>query len=130
MPSIRRSIRAQLVIAAGAALVLVVSTSIVSAQADPVYPSAPQVKAAQAAVRDKAAQIAVVEGKLAASNIRLVAVQTAAEVAAEKYNLSRILLAERADAAKAAAGHAAAAQKTAGIASVKLGLRYFVPKTM
>ena len=97
------------------------TTSIVSAQADPVYPSAPQVKAAQAAVGDKAAQIAVVEGQLAASNARLVAVQTAAEVAAEKYNLARILLQERTDAAKAAAERAAAAQKTAGIASDKLG---------
>ena len=121
MPSTRKSIRAQLVIATGAALALVVTTSIVSAQADPVYPSAPQVKAAQAAVGDKAAQIAVVEGQLAASNARLVAVQTAAEVAAEKYNLARIQLRERTDAAKAAAERAAAAQKTAGIASDKLG---------
>ena len=47
--------------------------------------------------------------------------QTAAEVAAEKYNLARILLGERTDAAKAAAERAAAAQKTAGIASDKLG---------
>jgi cell wall-associated NlpC family hydrolase len=99
----------------------VVTTSIVSAQADPVSPSAGQVKAAKAAVGDKAAQIAVVEGQLAASNARLVAVQTAAEVAAEKYNLARILLQERTDAAKAAAARAAAAQKTAGIASDKLG---------
>jgi cell wall-associated NlpC family hydrolase len=98
-----------------------VTTSIVSAQADPVYPSAPQVKAAKAAAGDKAAQIAVVEGQLAASNARLVAVQTAAEVAAEKYNLARILLQERTDAAKAAAARAVAAQKTAGIASDKLG---------
>jgi cell wall-associated NlpC family hydrolase len=98
-----------------------VTTSIVSAQADPVYPSAPQVKAAKAAAGDKAAQIAVVEGQLAASNARLVAVQTAAEVAAEKYNLARIQLQERTDAAKAAAERAAAAQKTAGIASDKLG---------
>jgi len=121
VPSTRKSIWAQLVITAGAALALVVTTSIVSAQADPVYPSAPQVKAAKAAVRDKAAQIAVVEGQLAASNARLVAVQTAAEVAAEKYNLARIQLRERTDAAKAAAERAAAAQKTAGIASDKLG---------
>ena len=121
VPSTRKSIRAQLVIATGAALALVVTTSIVSAQADPVYPSAPQVKAAKAAAGDKAAQIAVVEGHLKASNARLVAVQTAAEVAAEKYNLARILLQERTDAAKAAAERAAAAQKTAGIASDKLG---------
>ena len=121
MPSTRNSIRVQLVISAGVALALVVTTSIVSAQADPVYPSAPQVKAAKAAAGDKAAQIAVVEGQLAASNARLVAVQTAAEVAAEKYNLARILLQERTDAAKAAAARAVAAQKTAGIASDKLG---------
>ena len=121
MPSTRKSIRAQLVIATGAALALVVTTSIVSAQADPVYPSAPQVKAAKAAAGDKAAQIAVVEGHLKVSNARLVAVQTAAEVAAEKYNLARIQLQERTDAAKAAAERAAAAQKTAGIASDKLG---------
>jgi cell wall-associated NlpC family hydrolase len=113
--------RAKLVIATGAALALVVTTSIVSAQAEPVYPSAGQVTAAKAAVGDKAAQIAVVEGQLAASNSLLVAVQTAAEVAAEKYNLARILLQERTDAAKAAAKRAAAAQNTAGIASNKLG---------
>ena len=58
MPSTRNSIRVQLVISAGVALALVVTTSIVSAQADPVYPSAGQVKAAKAAVGDKAAQIA------------------------------------------------------------------------
>ena len=98
-----------------------VTTSIVSAQADPVSPSAGQVKAAKAAVGDKAAQIAVVEGQLAASNARLVEVQTAAEVAAEKYNLARILLQERTDAAKGAGERAAAAQKTAAIASDKLG---------
>ena len=121
MPSTRKSIRAQLVIATGAALALVVTTSIVSAQADPVYPSAPQVKAAKAAAGIKAAQIAVVEGHLKASNARLVALQTAAEVAAEKYNLARILLQERTDAAKAAAERAAAAQNTAGIALDKLG---------
>jgi len=121
VPSTRKSIRVQLVIATGAALALVVTTSIVSAQADPVYPSAGQVKAAKAAVGDKAAQIAVVEGQLAASNARLVEVQTAAEVAAEKYNLARILLQERTDAAKGAGERAAAAQKTAAIASDKLG---------
>ena len=121
VPSTRKSIRVQLVIATGAALALVVTTSIVSAQADPVYPSAGQVKAAKAAVGDKDAQIAVVEGQLAASNARLVEVQTAAEVAAEKYNLARILLQERTDAAKGAGERAAAAQKTAAIASDKLG---------
>ena len=121
VPSTRKSIRVQLVIATGAALALVVTTSIVSAQADPVYPSAGQVKAAKAAVGDKAAQIVVVEGQLAGSNARLVEVQTAAEVAAEKYNLAHILLQERTDAAKGAGERAAAAQKTAAIASDKLG---------
>ena len=117
----RKPIRAQLVIATSAALALVLSTATVSANADPVYPSAGQVKAAKAAVGYKVARIAVVEGRLAASNARLVKVQTAAEVAAEKYNLARILLQERTDAAKAAAERAAAAQKTAGIALEKLG---------
>ncbi len=121
MLSMGKPIRAQLVIATSAALALVLSTATVSAQADPVYPSAGQVKAAKAAVGHKVARIAAVEGQLAASNARLVEVQTAAEVAAEKYNLARILLQERTDAAKAAAERAAAAQKTAAIASDKLG---------
>src|SRR5674476_885870 len=42
-------------------------------------------------------------------------------MANEKYNLARILLQERTDAAKAAGERAAAAQKTATIASDKLG---------
>ena len=121
MPSTRRPIRAQLVIAAGAALALVATTSIVSAQADPVYPSAGQVRAAKAAVGNKAAQVAVIEGRLKASNARLVEVQTAAEVANEKYNLARILLQQRTDAANAAQDRAVAAQKTADIALDKLG---------
>ncbi len=121
MPITRRSIRAQVVIATGAALVLALNTSPVSAQPDPVYPSAGEVRAAKAAVGDKAAQIAVVEGRLKASNARLVEVQTAAEVASEKYNLSRIRLQERTDAARAARERAAAAQTTAGMASDKLG---------
>jgi cell wall-associated NlpC family hydrolase len=104
-----------------ATLALVATTSTLSAHADPVYPSAGEVKAAKAAAGAKAAQIAVVEGQLAASNAHLVTVQTAAEVAAEKYNLARVLLEQRTDAAKTAAKRAAAAQKTAGIASDKLG---------
>jgi len=123
VPSTRRSIRAQVVMATGAALALVLSTSTVSAQAgsDPVYPSADQVKEAKAAAGDKAAQIAVVESRLKASNARLVEVQTAAEVAAEKYNLARILLQERTDAATVAGERAAAARTTAGMASDELG---------
>jgi hypothetical protein len=121
MASTRKSIRVQLIIATAAALAIVATTSTVSAHADPVYPSAGEVKAAKAALGDKAAQIAVVEGQLAASNARLVKVQTAAEVAAEKYNLARVLLQQRSDAAKTASKRAAAAQKRAGIASDKLG---------
>ena len=121
VPSTRKPIRFQLVVATGTALVLALAAPIVSAHADPVYPSAGQVKAAKAAVGDKAAQIAVVEGQLKASNARLVEVQTAAEVAAEQYNLARILLQERTDAAKAAGERAAAAQKIADNASDKLG---------
>jgi peptidoglycan DL-endopeptidase CwlO len=121
VPSTRKPIRAQLVVATGAALVLVLSTPVVSAQADPVYPSAGEVKAAQAAVGDKAVQIAGIEGQLAASNAHLAVVQSAAEVASERYNLARILLQERTDAAKAAADRATEAQKTADIASDKLG---------
>jgi len=121
MPSTPRSIRTRLITAMAATLAIVGTTSTVSAHADPVYPSAGEVKAAKAAVGNKAAQIAVVERQLAASNARLVKVQTAAEVAAEKYNLARVLLQQRTDAAKTAEERAAAAQKTAGIASEKLG---------
>jgi hypothetical protein len=74
-----RPIRFRLVTATGAAMVLALAAPIFSAHADPVYPSAGQVKAAQAAVGDKAAQIAVVEGQLKVSNARLVEVQSAAE---------------------------------------------------
>ena len=121
MASICRPIRAQLVVATGAALALVLSTPMVSAQADPVYPSQGQVNGAKAAVGDKAAQVAAVEAQLMASNARLDEVQTAAEMANEKYNGARILLQERTDAAKGAGERAAAAQKAAGIASDKLG---------
>ena len=107
--------------ATGAALALVLSTPVVSARADPVYPSAGQVNAAKAAVGDKTAQVAAVEAQLMASNARLDEVQTAADMANEKYNLARILLQERTDAAKAAGERAAAAQKTATISSDKLG---------
>jgi peptidoglycan DL-endopeptidase CwlO len=119
--SIRKPIRFQLVIATGTALVLALTAPVVSAHADPVYPSADQVKAAKAAVGDKAGQISVVEGRLKASNARLAEVQTAAEVAAERYNGARVLLQERTDAATAARGRAAAAQKIADSASDKLG---------
>jgi len=100
---------------------LVLTTSTLSAQADPVYPSESQVNKAKAAVGSKAAQVAGVEAQLMASNARLDEVQMAANMANEKYNLARILLQERTDAAKSAEARADAAQKTAGIASDKLG---------
>ena len=121
VPSARRLIPFQLVVATGAALVLAVTAPGLSAHADPVYPSAGQVKAAQAAVGDKAAQISVVEGQLKASNARLEEVQSAAEVASERYNLARELLRQATDAAKAAGERAAAAQEIADIASDKVG---------
>ena len=117
----RKPIRFQLVVATGTALVLAMAAPVLGAYADPVYPSAGQVKAAKAAVGDKAAQISVIEGQLQASNARLAEVRTAAEVATERYNLARILLQERTDAAKAAGDRAAAAQKLADLASDKLG---------
>jgi len=116
-----RPIRALWVIATCAALALVVTTPTLSAQADPVVPSEGQVKAAKAAVGDKAAQVAGVEAQLIASNARLAAVQTAAQVANEKYNLARILLQQRTDAAKSAGERSAAAQKSADTASDRLG---------
>ena len=121
VPSTPKHFRAQLVIATGAALALVVTTPTISAQADPVYPSAGQVSGAKAAVGDKAAQVAAVEAQLMVSNARLAEVQKTADVANEQYNLARILLKQRTDAAKAAGERAAAAQKIADSASDKLG---------
>jgi cell wall-associated NlpC family hydrolase len=94
---------------------------VLTAHADPVVPSTGQVEAAKAAVGDKAAQVAVIQRQLKASNARLDEVQSAAEVAAEKYNLARILLQERTAAAKTSGERAAAARTAAGIASDKLG---------
>jgi cell wall-associated NlpC family hydrolase len=119
--STRKPIRFRLVTATGTALMLALTGPLLNAQADPVYPSAGEVKAAKSAVGDKAAQIAVVEGRLKVSNARLVELQTAAEMAAERYNLARILLQERTDAAKAARGRAAEAQKIADVASDRMG---------
>ncbi|MGV8968542.1 MAG: C40 family peptidase [Cellulomonas sp.] len=121
MPSTRKPVRAQLVAATGATLVLLLGTPSLSAQAEPVYPSAGQVDAARAAVGDKAAQVAAVEARLMASNARLAEVQMAAQVANEDYNLARLLVQERTEAARAAGKRAAAAQKTADIASDKQG---------
>lgn len=104
-----------------AVLALVTTIPVASARADPVYPSAGQVRAAKAAVGDKAAQIAVVEGRLKVSNARLVEVRMAAEVANEKYNLARLLLQQRTVEAAAAGKRADAAQKAADLASDKLG---------
>jgi cell wall-associated NlpC family hydrolase len=110
-----------MVIAAGAALGLTLAAPIVSAHADPVYPSSGEVRSARAAVGDKSAQIAVVEGRLKASNVRLEALQSSAEVAAERYNLARILLRERTEEAKAAGQRAVAARTAAGAASDRMG---------
>jgi cell wall-associated NlpC family hydrolase len=121
MASVRKPTRAQLVMATGAALALVLSMPTINAQADPIYPSAGQVDTARAAAGDKAAQVAVVEARLMASNARLDEVQTAAEVASEKYNGARILLQESTDAARGAGERAVAAQTAAGLASDKLG---------
>lgn len=121
MPSTPKPSRFQLAVAAGTALVFVASMPTLSAQADPVYPSAGEVNAAQAAVGNKAARIAVVEGQLKVSNARLAEVQKAAAMAAESYNLARLLMEQRTDAAKAAQKRAASAQKIADSASDKLG---------
>lgn len=121
MPSTPKPSRFQLAVAAGTALVFVASMPTHSAQADPVYPSAGEVNAAQAAVGNKAARIAVVEGQLKVSNARLAEVQKAAAMAAESYNLARLLMEQRTDAAKAAQKRAASAQKIADAASDKLG---------
>ena len=121
MSSTDRPTRAPWVIVACAALALLVTTPIASAQADPVYPSEGQVKSAKAAVGDKAAQVAAAEAQLRASNARLDEVQRVAEVVNEKYNLARILLQQRTDAAKSAGERAAAADKTANVASDRLG---------
>jgi cell wall-associated NlpC family hydrolase len=121
MSSNGRPIRAQWVIVTFAVIALVATTPTLSAQADPIYPSERQVNQAKAAAGEKAAQVAAVEAQLRASNARLAEVQTAAEVANEKYNLARILLQQRTDAAKSAGERAAAAQKTADTASDRLG---------
>lgn len=92
-----------------------------SAHADPVYPSSGQVRSAQAAVGDKSAQIAVVEGQLRSSNVRLAELQSGAEAAAEKYNLARIQLQQRTDAATSSGSRATEARRTAEVASDKLG---------
>lgn len=121
MPSPRRHSRFRLITTV-AALDLALTAPALAAHADsPVVPSSGQVKAARAAVGDKAAQVAVVEGQLKASNARLEEVQSAAEVAAETYNLARIRLQERTAAAKTSGELAAAAREAAGIASDKLG---------
>ena len=121
MSSTARPIRPRWVIAACVAVAVVATTPTLSAQADPVYPSQGQVNEAKAAAGDKAAQVAAVEAQLVASNARLQEVQTAAEVANEKYNLARILLQQRTDAAKSAGERAATAQKMADTASDRLG---------
>jgi cell wall-associated NlpC family hydrolase len=121
VPSTRRLIRAQWLFVTAAALTIVMGTPTFSAHADPVYPSAGEVARAKAAAGDKAAQVATIENQLVASNARLVNVQMAAEVASEKYNLARVLLEQRTEAARGAGRRAAEAQKTADASSDKLG---------
>jgi cell wall-associated NlpC family hydrolase len=121
VPRTRRPSRFLLVIAAVSALGLPLIAPVVSAHADPVYPSSRQVKAAKSAVGDKSAQIAALQAQLKASSTRLQVLQSDAEVAAEAYNLASILLQKRTAAAKVSAARAAAARVTADIASDKLG---------
>lgn len=121
MPSPRRPSRFRLITVTVAALGLVWTAPALAAHAEPVYPSPGQVEAAKVAVRDKAAQVAVIEGQLKASSARLEEVQSAAAVAAEAYNLARILLQERTVAAKSSGTRAAAARQTAAVASDRLG---------
>ena len=103
------------------ALAMVAAGAPTIAAADPVYPSAGQIKDAKAAAGTKAAQIVVIEGQLKASNAHLAKVRTAAEAAAEAYNLARVLLAERTEAAQSAERRATAAQQVAAAALDKLG---------
>lgn len=121
VPSTPRTHRFPLVVAAGAALAFTLAAPIGSAHADPVYPSPGEVRSARAAVGEKSAQIAVVQGRLLASNARLDELHSAAEVASERYNLARLLLGERTAAAKVTARRAADARKTAEVASDRLG---------
>jgi peptidoglycan DL-endopeptidase CwlO len=121
VPRTPRSQWLPLVVAAGAALALTLVAPVLSAHADPVYPSSGEVRSARAAASDKSAQIAVVQGRLKASHAQLDELQSAAEAAAERYNLARILLRERTEAARLSASRAAAARKTADAASDRLG---------
>lgn len=121
MPSTPRTPWLPLAVTACAALALTLAAPIPGAHADPVYPSPGEVRSAEAAVGEKSAEIAVVQGRLLASNARLDERHSAAEVAAERYNLARILLQERTAAAEGAARRAAAARKAADAASDRLG---------
>ena len=119
MPSLRSSCRATVVLAATAALACGM-TPVLTASADPVYPSAQQVREAQGAALSKAGQVSAAQAQYAAASARLADVQARAEMAAESYNGARLLLQQRTAAARSAADRATAAQRTADAASDKV----------
>ena len=119
MPSLRSSCRATVVLAATAALACGM-TPVLTASADPVYPSAQQVREAQGAALSKAGQVSAAQAQYAAASARLADVQARAEMAAESYNGARLLLQQRTAAARSAAERATAAQRTADAASDKV----------
>ena len=119
MPSLRSSCRATVVLAATAALACGM-TPVLTASADPVYPSAQQVREAQGAALSKAGQVSAAQAQYAAASARLADVQARAEMAAESYNGARLLLQQRTAAARSAGERATAAQRTADAASDKV----------
>jgi peptidoglycan DL-endopeptidase CwlO len=120
VPSLRYSCRATLVLAATAALACGM-TPVLAASAKPVYPSAKEVQDARAAASSKAAQVSAVQARYAAASARLAEVQNQAEAAAESYNGARLLLSQRTAAARSAGERASAADRTARVASDKVG---------
>ena len=119
MPSLRSSCRATVVLAATAALACGMTPAL-TASADPVYPSAQQVREAQGAALSKAGQVSAAQAQYAAASARLADVQARAEMAAESYNGARLLLQQRTAAARSAGERATAAQRTADAASDKV----------
>jgi len=102
VPSLRSSCRATVVLAATAALACGM-TPVLTASADPVYPSAQQVREAQGAALSKAGQVSAAQAQYAAASARLADVQARAEMAAESYNGARLLLQQRTAAARSPA---------------------------
>jgi len=84
-----------------------------SSLAKPVYPSQDQVNQAKAAAGAKAAEVAKIKQALAAAQARADAAGLALEQAAEDYDLARVQLGRRAQAA--AAADAAAAKARTGL---------------